>query len=169
MATLEELASNEAIKEEYRRTLLLNMLKKLVGRMNKDNSFKTHITNLYKQSTDKLVTTRVIIKQNFNYDANESDTELLNLWIKAYFNKSNKRKGFPLEFKQKLYNQQKGLCAVCGEQLGNDFSKIHVDHIIPWVLVGDELKDNYQYLCSTCNESKSCHTDYIFKSLLKLN
>lgn len=169
MATLEELASNELIKNEYRRSLLLNLLKKLVGKMNKDSKFKTHVVNLYKQSTDKKVTTRVLIKQCFDYDANESDTDLLTIWIDAHFNKSDRRKSFTDDFKRNIYDKQKGICSVCGEPLGSDFSKIHVDHIIPWVLVGDELKNNYQYLCSTCNESKSCHTDYIFRSLLKLN
>lgn len=90
-------------------------------------------------------------------------------WILAHLRKSDKRKRFTTEYKQELYNKQKGKCMVCGEPLGNDFSKIHIDHIIPWVLVGDEIPNNYQCLCETCNESKSCHTDYIFKSLLNLN
>ena len=123
---------------------------------------------MYRQSTDKRVTTQVVLKRDFNYDADTYETSIFTEWITAHFNKSVRRKGFTDAFRRTLYEQQKGLCAVCGEPLGNDYSKIHVDHIIPWVLVGDELKDNYQYLCSTCNESKSCHTDYIFKNLLKL-
>ena len=54
---------------------------------------------------------------------------------------------------------------ICGEPLGPVMAKIHVDHIIPWKLVGDELNDNYQALCETCNECKSARTDYIFKAL----
>ncbi len=168
MVSLEELASNDEIKAEYRRTLLLNILKKLVGRMKRDDNYRLHIQNLYRQSTNKVITSKVILNNDFKYDASESDAALFDIWIAAHLNKSDRRKGFSDAFKKKLYNKQNGLCAVCGEKLGDDFSKIHVDHIIPWVLVGDELKDNYQYLCSTCNESKSCHTDYIFKSLMNL-
>ena len=69
---------------------------------------------------------------------------------------------------EELFKEQNGKCAVCGENLGDNWSIIHVDHIIPWALVGDELKDNYQVLCETCNESKSANTDYIFKNLIKL-
>lgn len=168
MVSLEELASNEEIKAEYRRTLLLNILKKLVGRMGQEDNYRLHIQNLYKQSTNKIITSKIILNRDFKYDASESDAELFNSWITAHLNKSDRRKAVSDVLKKELFNKQNGLCAVCGEKLGNDFSKIHVDHVIPWTLVGDELKDNYQYLCSTCNESKSCHTDYIFKSLLKL-
>ncbi len=168
MVSLEELASNEEIKTEYRRTLLLNILKKLVGRMRNDNNYRLHILNLYKQSTDKIITSKVILNKEFKYDVTDTDAEQFNLWMIAHLNKSDHRKGFSEMFKRQLYNKQNGLCAVCGEKLGNDFSKIHVDHVIPWTLVGDELADNYQYLCSTCNESKSCHTDYIFKKFIKL-
>lgn len=168
MVSLEELASNEEIKAEYRKTLLLNILKKLVGRMRNDGNYRLHILNLYKQSTNKVITSKVILNKEFNYAVSETDAEMFNTWMIAHFNKSDRRKGFSDIFKEQLYDKQNGLCAVCGEKLGRDFSKIHVDHIIPWTLVGDELHNNYQYLCNTCNESKSCHTDYIFKNLINL-
>jgi CRISPR/Cas system Type II protein with McrA/HNH and RuvC-like nuclease domain len=136
--------------------------------MKRDDIYRLHVQKLYKQSTNKVITSKVILNRDFKYDASESDAELFNTWLSAYLNKSDTRKRFSDSFKKELFNKQKGLCAVCGEKLENDFSKIHVDHIIPWTLVGDELKDNYQYLCSTCNECKSCHTDYIFKSLINL-
>lgn len=168
MISLEELASNEEIKEEYRRTFLLNILQKFVGRMRREDTYRLHVNNLYKQSTDKVITSKVILNNDFKYDATESDAVLFNRWVTAHLKKTDRRKGFSDSFKKELFEKQKGICAVCGEALGTDFSKIHVDHIIPWTLVGDELEDNYQYLCSTCNECKSCHTDYIFKNLIKL-
>lgn len=168
MVSLEDLASNEVIKAEYRKSLLLNILKKLVAKMRNNNEYRTHVQNLYRQSTNKMITSKVILNNDFKYDASENDAILFNSWVIAHLNKSDRRKGFTESFKRELYNKQNGICAVCGERLGVDFSKIHIDHIIPWTLVGDELEDNYQYLCSTCNECKSCHTDYIFKSLIKL-
>lgn len=169
MATLEELASIEQIKAEYRKSLLLNLLQKLVGKMKRSDEFRRKVRKLFTESTDKLITTKVLIKKNFNFDLNEEDTLLMNEWIQANLRKSDKRKRFTLDYKQELYKKQNGKCMVCGEPLGNDLSKIHIDHIIPWILVGDEIPNNYQCLCETCNESKSCHTDFIFKSLLNLN
>ena len=31
----------------------------------------------------------------------------------------------------------------------------HVDHIVPWDYVGDELKNNKRVLCAACNRKKS--------------
>ena len=169
MATLEELASNEDIKAEYRKSFLLNLLKKIIGRMRNDKQFNKTVRTLYRQSTNRLITTKVIVKNNLAFDLCDADAELMCLWMTAHLNKSDRRKPFPSGLKERLIEEQNGKCVVCGEPLGEDYSKIHIDHIIPWVLVGDELKDNYQCLCEICNESKSCHTDYIFKSLLNLN
>ena len=168
MISFEDLVTNENIKEEYKKTFLLNLFKKIVAKMRKDEKTANNIKNLFKQSTNKYITTKAIIRNSFNYEITQSDAELMYTWFNAYFNKTGRRRGFTNEFKEKLYKKQNGLCAICGEPLGTDYSKIHIDHIVPWVLVGDELPNNYQYLCSFCNESKSCHTDYIFKSLLKL-
>ena len=98
----------------------------------------------------------------------KAEAKLLTTWFEAHFRKGGHRKPIPLSKKIELFNEQDGKCAVCGEDLGHDWSKIHVDHIIPWTLVGDELDNNYQDLCETCNECKSASTDYIFKNLIKL-
>ena len=169
MVSFEDIAADKAIKEEYRKAFLLNIFKKIVAKMKNDKIFATNIKTLFKQSTNKCITTKVIVSNNLKYEMSESDTELMYTWFRAYMNKSDRRKVFTEEFRQSLYERQKGLCAVCGEPLKTDLSKNHVDYIIPWSLVGDELPDNYQFLCSSCNESKSCHIDYIFKNLLKLN
>lgn len=169
MISFEDLATDINIKEEYKKTFLLNIFKKIVTKMRNDYTIEKNIKTLYKQSTNNHITTIAIIRNYLKYELTPSDAELMYTWFKAHFNKSDRRKGFSDNFKQELYRIQGGLCAVCGEPLDKDLSKNHVDHIIPWTLVGDELPNNYQYLCSYCNESKSCHTDYIFKSLLKLN
>ena len=90
---------------------------------------------------------------------------MLETWLSANLRKDNRRHKLSSEIKSELYKKQKGRCAVCGEPLDTNS---HVDHIIPWSLVGDELSSNYQYLCESCNESKSASIDYIFKSLIGL-
>ena len=168
MATLEELASIEHIREEYNKTLLLNMFKKVVVRMYRDSEYKKRIRKLFQQSTNVSDTVCAIIKKAFNVDLSPKDAETMSVWFKANLRKKSQRKPIPVEIKKQLYIKQKGKCMVCGEELGNDFSKIHVDHIIPWKLVGDELDNNYQDLCETCNECKSASTDYVFKSMINL-
>lgn len=169
MISFEDLISDTTIKEEYKKTFLLNIFKKIIKMMKNDCTIENNVKTLFRQSTNKQVTTIAIIRNYLNYELTQDDATLMNTWFCAYFSKSNRRKSFSDDFKQELYLKQRGLCAVCGEPLDKNISKNHIDHIIPWILVGDELPNNYQYLCSFCNESKSCHTDYIFKRLLKLN
>ena len=117
MVSLEDLASNEVIKAEYRKSLLLNILKKLVAKMRNNNEYRTHVQNLYRQSTNKMITSKVILNNDFKYDASENDAILFNSWVIAHLNKSDRRKGFTESFKRELYNKQNGICAVCGERL----------------------------------------------------
>lgn len=54
-----------------------------------------------------------------------------------------------------LAERQRGRCALCGRLL-EDSDAVHLDHILPWFLVGDP-KDgsNWQALCGSCNRGKS--------------
>lgn len=168
MSTLLDFATDEQIQQEYKKTFLLNMFRKICVKMKKDAAYKTHLQTLYRESFNNKITTQLIVKKAFNYDLTMDEANTMNMWIEAHLKKSNKRKSIPHSVKSNLYEKQDGKCAACGENLGDDWSKIHVDHIIPWTLVGDEIEDNYQALCETCNECKSASTDYIFKSLIKL-
>lgn len=168
MPTLEDLATNEEIKAEYKKTFLLNLFRKMCVRMNKDPQFKAKIRKLFLETHDKTQTTQIIIKRYLDYDLQLDEASQMSVWFDANLRKASQRKAISLEMKKELYRKQCGKCMVCGEELGSDWAKIHVDHIIPWTLVGDELDNNYQDLCDTCNECKSARTDYIFKSMLNL-
>lgn len=168
MPTLLEFATDEQIRKEYQKSFLLNMFKKICVKMRNDSTYKTKIQNLFRESYNKENTSKIIMNREFKYDLSKNEAELLTTWFDAHFRKGLYRKTIPLSKKIELFNKQDGKCAACGEDLGDDWSKIHVDHIIPWMLVGDELKDNYQNLCETCNECKSSSIDYIFKNLIKL-
>lgn len=57
---------------------------------------------------------------------------------------------------QKIFEQQGGLCNVCGKKLIRYNKKqYHVDHIIPLAKGGANWPKNIQLLCPTCNRSKS--------------
>lgn len=53
---------------------------------------------------------------------------------------------------KKLFELQRGKCACCGKDLGNNF---HVDHIIPIYLGGENVDSNVQLLTRECNLSKN--------------
>ena len=51
------------------------------------------------------------------------------------------------------YNQQNGLCAICGKPF--DINEMHADHITPWSKGGQTILENCQILCRDCNLKKS--------------
>jgi len=52
----------------------------------------------------------------------------------------------------KLFKLQKGKCACCSQQLGDDY---HLDHIMPLALGGQNTDVNIQLLKSRCNMQKN--------------
>lgn len=52
---------------------------------------------------------------------------------------------------KKLLRLQRGKCACCRVHLGDDY---HMDHVMPLALGGENIDDNIQLLCPTCNRSK---------------
>ena len=54
--------------------------------------------------------------------------------------------------KEKLYEQQKGLCNACNVSMR--IIDFEVDHIIPKAKGGGDYYENYQLLCGNCNKVK---------------
>ncbi|MPZ13960.1 MAG: hypothetical protein GEU73_05985 [Chloroflexi bacterium] len=50
-----------------------------------------------------------------------------------------------------LARLQNGRCAICGDQLGDDW---HADHIEPWSVTGRTNVHEMQALCARCNAKK---------------
>lgn len=62
---------------------------------------------------------------------------------------------------EKLYKEQKGLCACCDKSLENGY---HLDHIMPLALGGTNTDDNVQLLTPKCNLQKGWkHPDEYIK------
>lgn len=55
--------------------------------------------------------------------------------------------------KRKVYEKQKGLCAVCRKHF--ELDEMEADHIDPWHDGGKTVIDNCQMLCKSCNRRKS--------------
>lgn len=55
--------------------------------------------------------------------------------------------------KRQVYEKQKGICKICGEEFA--FKEMEADHITPWIEGGKTDLENCQMLCQECNRRKS--------------
>lgn len=81
------------------------------------------------------------------------------------------RTQFPKKFKETLYENQQGKCAITGVEL--DIRYLQVDHKIPYQIQGDGdtmnlVEDDYMLITGECQRQKSwsCEQCENFKSLL---
>lgn len=168
MKRLQEYTKDIKVCEEYERAFLLNIFTQMCDSLKNDKKYKHQIMRMLRESPDFSYTLSLFIKKEYEIELLEKDIDLISTWIKANLAKAESRKEISFSTKKKLYIQQCGKCAICKCNLGDDWSKIHVDHIIPWDYVGDELENNYQDLCETCNFEKGSNTTYTLLSYLGL-
>ena len=128
MLTLEELASNEKIKEEYKKTFLLNIFQKLCVRMERNASLRENIQTLFRQTKNESETIRAIIVRELNYKLSAEEAEIIKPWFLANLKKSKDRKKLPNELKRKLCMEQDWKCGICGESLGQDLSDVSTEN-----------------------------------------
>jgi len=132
--------------------------------LSNDNNNKRIERDKFRNSSYKYKTTMQLVDKYVGCKFNEDDYSLLHSLLKAYFSKSNNRKRFERKFKQSLINKQMEVCPICGDDIS--ISNSHLDHIVPWIYVGDEITDNYQMLCSSCNTKKGSSLNYELIMLL---
>jgi 5-methylcytosine-specific restriction endonuclease McrA len=94
----------------------------------------------------------------------DKEKNFINNLIIAYLRKSEFRRKVPQSQIDKLLGDQMYLCNICGQKLNK--REYHIDHIIPFKYVGDELENNYQILCNKCNQSKGANLIYLLKIFL---
>ena len=62
-------------------------------------------------------------------------------------------RAFTPAMKQKVYEQQDGVCVLCKERFG--LTDMDADHIDPWSEGGKTVEENCQLLCKQCNRRKA--------------
>ena len=62
-------------------------------------------------------------------------------------------RGFTDAMRQKAYELQNGICALCNKKF--EIPEMEADHITPWVEGGKTNEENCQMLCKECNRRKS--------------
>ena len=168
MKKLQEYTKDEKVCAEYERAFLLNIFTQMCDMIKKDKNYKRQIMRMLRESPNFSYTFGLFIEREFDVELSDAEINLICTWMRANLAKMTSRKEIPKSEKERLYVQQGGKCAICQKELGDDWSKIHVDHIIPWDYVGDELAYNYQDLCETCNFEKGNNITYTFLSYLGL-
>lgn len=155
---------NTAIIKSLNEARLLGVFKSICD-ANSTNVERKKLQNILLYSSDKKHTIKAIVSRDYNVDLCDEECEKLFKLLDAYFKKNKFRKGLDMNQKKELIIAQNNRCAICNCEI---LQKYHADHIIPFKYVGDILEDNWQMLCSHCNEKKSANIDYQIKYLLYL-
>lgn len=144
-------------------TLLHGVFEAVCKDIRKQNT-KTLEKERFRKYRDKAIPTRKIVERYAGCTLNDDDYIELSKLFTAFFRAGDPRIRFAPSYRQHLVEEQKGRCAVCNAQISVRDS--HLDHIIPWDYVGDQLDGNYQMLCETCNERKGSATYFELSMLL---
>lgn len=153
-----------AIFEALHQDFLGDLLRSLCIYMKEDPEHLLTLRTIYHRNHNNIDAMRQIVTLVFHFSLPEQDLSWLDRCVRAYFHKKNHRIPPDAATRHSLWHKQHGRCAICGGSI--EESSFQVDHIIPWDYVGDELPDNYQALCSTCNLRKSNHVTNHFINLL---
>ena len=140
----------EAIHMDIRKTVFKEICKK----MKKDHQFFCQVKRVF-FSMDDFEATKTVVQRTCHCHLPEDDISWMAECMKAFFLKGDNRKTIDADEKKRLLLKQNHRCAICGVPISEE--NVHIDHIIPWDYVGDNLDNNLQGLCSDCNLTKSNH------------
>ena len=153
----------EVFNQKLHRTLLLGVFEVVCKEIKKQGS-KTAERASFRKFKNKTIPTKRIIKQYAGCELSDGDYEEMALLLGAFFNTGDPRKKFDSIYREQLTKRQNGQCAICKASI--TAKSAHLDHVIPWDYVGDQLENNYQMLCETCNERKGTAAYFEFSMLL---
>lgn len=153
------------LEEKLYRTLILGVFTSLCKEIEKNGTKSTDKVTFMK-FTDKGTAAENIIR-NHHIDCKFTDDEyqLIGTYLMAFFKKSTRDKKFyDVYNREELLKKQECKCAVCKTAI--DLSTAELDHIVPHKYVGDELENNAQLLCKTCNTRKGKSISFELDMLL---
>lgn len=149
--------------EKLYRTLLLGVFEVVCKEIKKQDT-KIIEKERFRKFKNKVIPTRMIVERYTGCKLlNEDYMEMAKL-LTAFFRTGDPRKTFDDAYREQLVKRQSGQCAICHAKITT--KDAHLDHIIPWDYVGDNLEDNYQMLCGLCNQRKGTAMYFEFSMLL---
>lgn len=143
-------------------TLIVSTFATLVKEIDFEKAWQD-VKDKYRSFHDHLHVTQQIMNKYIGGTFTEQEYERFYSLLMARLRKKSNRKLYSDSTRTMLLNSQNHRCAICG--CGIDKETSELDHIVPWNLVGDELKSNLQMLCIPCNRRKSATTDYALLSI----
>ena len=159
--------NNTQLLDAVYKDILELIFKEIVNKLEYNKTLYKQVKDLYFKNDNELLVVNSIVLNICYCKLSNKELEQINIWLKAFLNKRDERQDFPIELRRSLYKNQNGKCNLCHKQLKDNEG--HIDHIIPFSYVGDEIDDNYQLLCNDCNWSKSNFLGRNVLNLIKYN
>ena len=156
--------NEEVLFDALHQDILETILSEVCEQMKANDSSYISVKKIYYRSSSDIDAVKQIVRNTCHLSLPEEDYIWLNNCIKAFMKKKPHRKQLSNSLRQELWNNQGQKCSICGKRIVAEEG--HVDHIVPWDYVGDELDNNYQVLCSDCNHHKSNHIALAVHSLI---
>jgi 5-methylcytosine-specific restriction endonuclease McrA len=166
------LQSNNSSIEEFEKalydTLLISLFSIICKRLEDKDEYQQVLDDYRKAPRGiEYILTKQKVKRYTKATICDDEAKLIQQWLFAFYDKKSIRVNYPTSEKKRLLTMQTYKCAICGVDI--DLSSSELDHIIPWELVGDELKNNLQMLCWDCNRNKSNRLDFLLSRVLTKN
>ncbi len=156
--------SEEFLLEALHKDIRESVLSEICEYMKSSASNLVSIKKIYYRKSNSIDATRLVVQNVCHLALSESDIVWLDKCINAFLIKKAHRQHIPDSIRKGLWQKQDHKCCVCSKVISENDG--HVDHIVPWDFVGDELENNYQLLCSACNLHKSNHVALTIHSLI---
>ena len=156
--------NEEVLYDALHKDILESILSEICQSMKVNDSSYISIKKIYYRNANDIDAIKQIVKNICHLSLPQNDLEWLNKCVKAFMKKKPHRQQFPNALRQELWNKQGKKCRICGKEILAEEG--HIDHVVPWDYVGDELEGNYQLLCSDCNLHKSNHVALAVRSLI---
>lgn len=165
---LEHLINNNNIDKNEINNIVLDMIllsifEEIYNYLEKDNN-KQKLKNELRKGDSNIII-KQMINNHITMDLGYEEYEFLTKLIIAYLRKKESRQKYDEYEKKQLLIKQKNKCNICKQEI--NIKNSHVDHIIPFKMVGDELEYNFQLLCKECNLNKSGSINFYLKTFVK--
>lgn len=158
--------SRTLLERKIYRMVLLSVLERVIGYLDDGDNRTAFFREVRRFAVpeSELAVYRRLIREVSRLELDDEDVQWIKSVLEAYARRSSLRQRASEEMRESLVVRQNGRCAMCHTPISS--SDCHVDHVIPFRWVGDELGENLQALCGSCNLSKSDSLFSFYREIL---